>query len=1551
MLNYTSRLGNLFSAKPVGRSATNRTGRKSRPLRIEELDPRLLLTVDPIVTFNTSMGSFQVELFADAAPQTVANFLAYVNSNAYANTFIHRVVNQTGFQIVQGGGYSVSSAPFTGSTTSIPHIATNSPVPLEYNLANAVGTIAMARTSALNSATSEFFFNVSDNTSNLGQSNGGGYAVFGKILGDGLSIVAAMNSVPNLNDLTQDGYSDSILGPIPLVNFNIQTDDQISANNLITVNSVTIAAGTFSGKVFIDQDSNGLINGPDAGKAGFTVFIDTNDDGLLSAGEVSTVTDANGAYTFSVSPGNYIVRIQQQTGWTQTSPTAAAPALGALRFSVAANQTLSDQNFGLSVVLSTPATPFLPSAFDTGSSNSDGKTNLKALQFTVSGVQSGATVTLYDGQNVIGTAVAQGSSVTIVPAAQFADGSHSITATQSLFGQTSTASAVRTVIVQTTAPIISSTPAANAVVGALYSYTVIAGPDVVALSLLNPLAGMVAPTLATPLTWTPAADQIGVRSTTLVATDVFGNTAQQQIQIAVNGPPYFPAIPDQKVNQGALLSFTPTATDLDTLTWSLGNDAPAGASINSTTGLFTWQPTSAIAAGTYDITVTVQDPGGLNASQVLHVVVNAPPVVAVIDPKSVNEGTTLSFQIPATDQDALTFQLIGTPPAGASVSSTGLFTWHPTKDQVGSDYNFTLRVTDTGGLSTEQTFTVTAIKLHGTFSGTVFVDQNDDGQVNGADSGKAGFTVYIDANDDGQLNDGEESTVTDANGNYSFDGLPGDYVVRIVPQSGWGQTSPAGQDGQRFTLAPNEIVTSKNFGLTIVLNNPDKPVLPTAFDSGLLNNDGNTNQTSLMFVVTGVQAGATVTLYDNGVEIGSGVAQGNTITIVPNAPFADGSHSITARQSAEGKTSNASDARSVVVKTTPPVITSTPPTTAVVGAPYAYNVTSSSDIVQFSLLNAPAGMIAPTSSTPLTWTPTAAQVGSQTAKLVATDLFGNTVEQLIAIDVNAPPDFPPIPSQLVNQGSQLSFTPTVTDLNTLAWSLGDGAPDGVTIDQNGLITWSTTSATPPGTYSITVNVVDPGGLGASQVLHVTVNAPPVFNAVDSKVIDEGTTLSFQIPVTDQDTLIYEFLGDAPAGALIDANGLFTWQPTEAQGGAVYSFTVKVTDTGGFTAQQSFTVTVNKFDSAPSIAQVNPINVVRGQTVSLVANGTDADLPFSGITFSLDAGAPAGATIDPNTGAFNWQVPANYPLGKTTITIRVTDKTEAALSATTTVEIVVSPAASFPGDGSDVGVDDDLLQQLASNPGIAALLVGPFNALGNLPSIPSGPAVLQQLAKVAVDRAVLGLNESANQSFGAIDLFGPLDHGLSHDTDQMELEMRALAQDQSGGGDGEQPKGDATQAGHVEPIDVISPKQEKTPPPRLRSSSVPSGARNFQNQVPKQGALKINVAPQAKAWPTAESFKAQLQKAEALKLQAAQTEAAGVQASRPASSTASNSPVSNTSGAGKTASRDEQAQDRANERTRGKIATAATAAMIPLLIGHVEARDKQAERNRKQGRRG
>lgn len=196
--------------------------------------------------------------------------------------------------------------------------------------------------------------------------------------------------------------------------------------------------------------------------------------------------------------------------------------------------------------------------------------------------------------------------------------------------------------------------------------------------------------------------------------------------IAGNTAPVLGAIGDKTVDEETELTFTATATDEDlpanTLTFSL-IDTPAGASIDGSTGVFTWTPTEAQGPGSYTFTVRVTDngEGALYDEEEITVTVNevnVAPVLGAIGNKSVDEETELTFTATATDQDlpanTLTFSLLDAP-AGASInSSTGVFTWIPTEAQGPGSYTFTVRVTDNGegALYDEEEITVTVNEVN-----------------------------------------------------------------------------------------------------------------------------------------------------------------------------------------------------------------------------------------------------------------------------------------------------------------------------------------------------------------------------------------------------------------------------------------------------------------------------------------------------------------------------------------------------------------------------------------------------------------------------------------------------------------------------------------------------------------------------------------------------------------------------------------------------------------------------------------------------------------------
>ena len=133
---------------------------------------------NPQVIFETNKGNITIELFEKEAPVTVKNFLAYVDSGFYNGTIFHRVIKDF---MIQGGGF----------TKELSKKETNEPIKNEAkeSLKNLRGTISMARTSAPNTATSQFFISVKDNPSLDWKKHNLGYAVFGKVDEAGMRVV------------------------------------------------------------------------------------------------------------------------------------------------------------------------------------------------------------------------------------------------------------------------------------------------------------------------------------------------------------------------------------------------------------------------------------------------------------------------------------------------------------------------------------------------------------------------------------------------------------------------------------------------------------------------------------------------------------------------------------------------------------------------------------------------------------------------------------------------------------------------------------------------------------------------------------------------------------------------------------------------------------------------------------------------------------------------------------------------------------------------------------------------------------------------------------------------------------------------------------------------------------------------------------------------------------------------------------------------------------------------------------------------------------------
>jgi len=192
-----------------------------------------------LVRVSTSFGDFTLELFDDVAPITVRNFLNYVERGAYNGTYFHRL--DAGF-VLQGGGYRL--IPYQGPL----QVPADPPIVNEYRESNVRGTIAMAkRDGDPNSATSEWFINLADNSANLNVQNGG-FTVFGRVLGDGMGVMDAINVLPVF-------ALGNVQSQIPL--HSTDSSDELTVNNFVTMNAEVVQR--YSSALAVFESHSGLL--------------------------------------------------------------------------------------------------------------------------------------------------------------------------------------------------------------------------------------------------------------------------------------------------------------------------------------------------------------------------------------------------------------------------------------------------------------------------------------------------------------------------------------------------------------------------------------------------------------------------------------------------------------------------------------------------------------------------------------------------------------------------------------------------------------------------------------------------------------------------------------------------------------------------------------------------------------------------------------------------------------------------------------------------------------------------------------------------------------------------------------------------------------------------------------------------------------------------------------------------------------------------------------------------------------------------------------------
>ena len=746
-------------------------------------------------------------------------------------------------------------------------------------------------------------------------------------------------------------------------------------------------------------------------------------------------------------------------------------------------------------------------------------------------------------------------------------------------------------------------------------------------------------------------------------------------------------------------------------------------------------------SGTAAITVTVTE-------------VNVAPVVVSPGNRTTAELVNLAFTVTATDADVpantIAWSLDAGAPAGATIGAgTGAFSWTPTEAQGPGTFPVTIRATDNGTAPLSGTAAITITVTEANVAPVLAAIGNKTGTVGAA------ITFTATATDaDVPVNTLTFSLEAGAPAGATIGAATGAFTWTPAANGSFPVTVRVTDNGTP-ALFDNELIT-----ITVSPAPNQAPVL------GVIGNKTVNELATLAFTATATDpnSGDVLTFsLDSGSPAGATI-NGSTgaFSWTPLELQGPGSFPITVRVTDNGSPSlNDFEAITVTVNEVnqAPVVTSPGNQTVNELATLAFTVTATdadipSNTVNFSLdAGAPAGAAINAGTGAFSWTPTEAQgPGTFPVTIRATDngtapLSGTAAITITVNEVNQAPVVTSPGNRTVAELAALTFTVTATDADlpaqTIAWSLDAGAPAGAAIVAGtGAFSWTPTEAQGPGTFPITIRATDNGtaplsGTAAITVTVTEVNVAPVVTSPGNRTTAELVNLAFTVTATDADvpanTIAWSLDAGAPAGATIGAGtGAFSWTPTEAQGPGTFPVTIRATDNGTapLSGTAAITITVTEANVAPVLNTIGNKAGTVGVAITFTATATDADVPVNTLTFSLEAGAPAGATIGASTGAFAWTPAAN---GSFPVTVRVTDNGTPALFDNELITITVSaapnqaPTVTNPGNKTVAELSPLTFTVTATDPNAGDVLTFSLDA-----GAPAGAAIVGGTGAFCVD---------------------------------------------------------------------------------------------------------------------------------------------------------------------------------------------------------------------------
>ncbi|MDZ4851880.1 MAG: putative Ig domain-containing protein [Pirellulaceae bacterium] len=647
---------------------------------------------------------------------------------------------------------------------------------------------------------------------------------------------------------------------------------------------------------------------------------------------------------------------------------------------------------------------------------------------------------------------------------------------------------------------------------------------------------------------------------------------------------------------------------------------PSGMAIDPNSGIIVWTP-KANQLGAQSVIVRVSDGRGgvdLQSFQVLVEALNHPPVIVSQPRGPAVANLPYEYRIRAQDSngDPITYRLKSAPIGDMTVNATtGVLTWRPTANDIGKQ-KIDVTATDPDGDGTGQVFELTVVasapNRNPVFNSSpverVRLGNNYFYAVDATDLDGDPLTFQLDVKPQGMTIDAS-GVITWTPSSTQF----GDNQIQLRITDGRG-----GEAVQSFNVAV--LTQVANNAPTISSTAANAATLGVQYRYNVIANDidGDTLSYSLEKSPIGMSIDA---------------IQG-AIRWTPTEAQIGPQEIIVKVLDPQGATSSQSFTVTVRGSNLPPAISSVPITTAAIGRLYSYAVRASDpegSPLTYSLITR-SGDMSIDSTGVVRWIPTVGELAITKVAIRVTDSQGASTEQSYSITAtSAAPNLPPVITSLpilaaaVNQPYQYRVTATDPDGGPIRFAFLE-VPVGMTIDENtGVINWTSSLA---GIGLVTVLVSDPDGGDAEQTFEVVVrdtNLPPKITSTPITNVASGTTYRYDIHANDpnNDPLSYT-LTSGPSGMSIDSLGRITWI-TKTSDAGTQRVKLTVSDDRGAFAIQEYDMVVTADTEAPKVRiQVSSNPIALSDTLELLITATDntrvkaIDVTVDGKPIALDS---------------------------------------------------------------------------------------------------------------------------------------------------------------------------------------------------------------------------------------------------------------------------------------------------------------------------------------------